>query len=196
MRSVVNSSEPLAPTVFVRGGGTPTAASQKLFEDRYQESEARRNQLDADKRVASVPIEQGGGQLLTNQLTANPEVPRAFVPLVYVNRRREPIMHGTDPVVCKADIIVGMLPDRPTELTVILVCPRCIQQGVKHEQDCQMHLTQRNKRFEFVPCLGPPTFTHNGETFRSAGMILGSERFRCPDCSWAAVIERNQVICD
>lgn len=181
-----------APDGFVRGG-TSTARSEKLFHDRFADGERRRDQAAQDRAVANVPVEQGGGQLLSNFFTRHPEIPKAFLPLTFVDKRGETIMMDGEPVMCCADLIVGLDPSRPTELCVIIVCPRCSQLSHKHAQDCQIQLRQSNKNFEFRSSMGPPTFVFQGKTFRSAGMIVQSEAFRCPDCDWRARIDRNRV---
>ena len=79
-----------------------------------------------------------------------------------------------EPVACLADLIIGADASRPTELTLILVCPRC-SQGQKHAQDCQLRIRQSNRFFEFVAGKGDPMIEFQGEMFRSAGMIVASE---------------------
>jgi hypothetical protein len=189
-----------APMGFVRGG-TPTTDSVNLYEQRYREAEARRKAEDEARRVASVPIEQGGAVQTTSQLTAHPEAPRAYIELVYVNRYGAPIIRNSEVVRCKADIIVGEDSANPLELTLIFVCPRCMEQGQKHEQDCQLRMSQRNKWFELKTGMGEPIFYFDDgsgepERVRSAGMITESEPFTCPDCSWRARIVMNRVRSD
>lgn len=177
---------------FVKGG-TSTTKSEQLYEQRYQEAERRRDIADAEKRVAGVPVEQGGGQLHVSQLTRHPEIPKAYIPLTYVDSHGQPIVINGEEVLCQADLIIGMDPTEPLELTLILVCPRCQQRGHKHLQDCQLTVRQKNKWFEFRASMGPATFVHHGQTYKSAGMIIESEAFRCPDCDWRARIDHNRV---
>jgi hypothetical protein len=181
-----------APMGFVKGG-TGTTASEQLYERRYQEAEQRRDEADAEKKVASVPIEKGGGQMHVSQMTQHPEIPKAYIPLTYVNHHGEPIIANGQEVMCQADLIIGMDPTRPMELTLIIVCPRCAKRGHKHLQDCQLTIRQSNKYFEFKAGMGPPTFVHEGKTFKSAGMIVESEPFTCSDCDWRARISKNRV---
>ena len=181
-----------APDVFVKGG-TRTDASGRMFEQRYREAEQRRDVADAEKKLGQIPVEQGGAQLHTSQMTAHPEIPKAYIPLTYVDSRGEPIVINGEVVLCQADLIIGMNPLDPLGLTVILVCPRCSQEGVKHAQDCQLTIQQSNKWFEFTAGMGAPTFVHQGKTFKSAGMIQQSEVFSCGDCGWRARIDKNRV---
>lgn len=177
--------------VFVKGG-TTTQKSEELYEHRFREAELRRDQADQDRKVSQVPIEQGGARLFTSQLTAHPEVPRAYVLLKYLDRAGSPIIVGGEPVQCCADIIVGMDPSNPTEITLMLVCPRC-SQGAKHEQDCQIQIRQSNKSFQLTTGRGDPEFWFQGKMFKSAGMIMDCEKFTCPDCTWTAQIHENFV---
>lgn len=181
-----------APMGFVRGG-TRTQASEDLFERRYRDAEQRRNVSDAEKRLAQIPIEKGGAQLQSSQFTTRPDIPKAYIPLLYVDSKGEPIVVNGEPVLCQADLIIGMDPLQPMELSLIIVCPRCSQEAVKHQQDNQLTIRQSNKMFEFVAGKGPPTFVHDGKTFKSAGMIIQSEAFSCGDCGWRARIDHNRV---
>lgn len=174
-------------------GGTSTSKSEALYEERFQQAEKRRDTAAMDRKIASVPVEQGGGKLFSNQLTAHPEIPKAYVPLRYVDRLGQPIVISGEEVLCLADLIVGMNPDKPTELTLVLVCPRCSQQSHKHEQDNQIMIRQSNKAFEFVAAQGDPTFVFQGTLYRSAGVVKYCEPFQCPDCNWRARIDNNRV---
>lgn len=185
-------SKPSKGFSFVQGG-TSTTKSEALYERRYQEAEERRKQADQDRRDASVPIEEGGAKLLSNQLTAHPEIPKAYVPLKYVDRLGQQVVINGEPVLCLADLIVGMNPSKPTELTLVLVCPRCSQDSHKHQQDNQIMIRQSNKAFEFVAAEGDPTFVFEGVMYRSAGVVKYCEPFQCPDCHWRARIDNNRV---
>lgn len=177
---------------FVKGG-TSTQKSEELYERRFREAEQRRDVAEAEKRAASVPIEQGGAKLLTNQMTATPEIPKAYVRLGFVDRHGNPIVINGTPAACCADLIIGMNPARPMELTLVMVCPRCSQQSHKHEQDNQIMIRQSNKNFHFQASEGPALFEFQGEMFRSAGVVKWSEAFSCPDCGWRARIDNNVV---
>jgi hypothetical protein len=188
-----NDDAPKAPEVFMRGGGTSTAKSEALYEERFQQAEQRRDVSDKEKQLARKPIEHGGAQLLSNQFTRHPEIPKAFIPLTFVDKRGSEIKINGEPVMCCADLIVGLNPTRPEELALVLVCPRCQQSSHKHQQDNQIMIRQSNKWFEFKSGLGPRTFVFEGKTFKSAGMIVQSEAFRCFDCGWRARIDNNRV---
>lgn len=185
--------EPAKGFSYVVGGGTGTAKSEAMYEERFHEAERRRDVSDRERAIAQTPIEHGGGQLFTNQMTAHPDIPRGFILLKYVDRHGNQIVINGEPTMCCADLIVGLDPERPTELSLMIVCPRCQQQSHKHLQDNQILIRQSNKRFEFRAAMGPATFVYDGKTFRSAGMIIESEAFRCHDCGWRARIDHNRV---
>jgi hypothetical protein len=174
---------------FVKGG-TSTQKNDELWETRYREAEVRRNVADAERKIGRVPIEKGGARLFTSQMTGHPEVPKAYVLLDYFSRSGE--RTGLQVL---ADVIVGIDASLPTELTMVIVCPRCVQ-GAKHQQDCQLQIRQSNKSFELVTGKGNPTFEFEGKIYKSAGVIKYCEKFRCPDCDWTARIENSQVRCD
>lgn len=192
-----------APKLAFVKGGTGTSASERLYEQRFQEAEERRDEQAAERTqaadartvrrddglgVTKLPGHEGGAVEYTSQMTAHPEVPKAYVLLKYLNRAGSPT--GDE---CLADIIVGANPERPTELCLMLVCPHCQRQSHKHMQDNQLRIFQSNKFFELVPGKGPPLFRFEGQVFRSAGVITESEPFSCPDCGWRARINGNYV---
>jgi hypothetical protein len=185
---------PKAPEVYIKGGGTATTGSENLYERRYREAEERRDQADKDRAMAEQPTspDQASG-LLTNQFTRHPEIPKAFILLKYVDRFGQDVIINGEPVCCCADLIVGLNPMQPTELALMIVCPRCQQQSHKHQQDNQILIRQSNKYFEFVAGKGPSSFVFEGKRFKSAGMITQSEPFSCHDCGWRARIDNNRV---
>ena len=175
---------------FVKGG-TPTAASERLFEERYQQSEKRRNEADEDKRIGATPIEQGGGRIYANKWTSNPEIPQAYVRLVFYG---EGECFG--PMLCEVMIENW---SNPNDLTIQLECPRCLGQGVKHEQDCQISLKMSNRRWHLAHGAGPKTFVfapvdEPPKVYNSAGVVTESEPFNCPSCSWRGRIVNNRII--
>lgn len=186
--------EPVAPEFYIKGGGTSTSRSETLYEKRYREAEERRNRAAQDKAAGEAPnTPDRASGLLTNQFTRHPEIPKAFILLKYVDRFGQEIIIDGEPVACCADLIVGLNPMRPTELALMIVCPRCQQQSHKHQQDNQILIRQSNKYFEFVAGKGPANFVFQGKRFKSAGMITQSEPFTCHDCGWRARIDNNRV---
>jgi len=185
---------PISPEFYIKGGGTATSKSEALYEQRFREAEERRNQAAKDKNVAQQPTtpDQISG-LLTNQFTRHPEIPKAYIPLTYVDRFGQEIILNNEVAMCRADLILGMNPLRPKELALMLVCPRCQQKSHKHQQDNQILIRQSNKYFEFKSGMGPAHFIFQGKRYKSAGMVTRSEKFKCHDCGWTARIDNNRV---
>lgn len=199
-----------APQLAYVKGGTSTQRSEDLYERRYQEAEDRRDvaerqrEASKDQQDVSVPDgdqkatvrmpgHAGGAVQYSSQMTAHPEVPKAYVLLKYLTPTGSIMKVAGEPVECRADLIVGADPDNPTELCLILVCPRCESDSHKHAQDNQLRIFQSNKYFELAAGKGLPTFMFQGQMYRSAGVITESERFDCPDCGWRARIDQNHV---
>jgi len=172
-----------APMGFIRGVGTPTSPSERHYHELFEDAEVRRDEADRDLRDA----QKGDGRLYVNQMTGHPEIPKAYVLLKYLTRGGEETNYA-----CLADIIIGINPERPDEIALQLVCPRCAE-GQKHLQDCQMMIRQSRKHLKLVPAKGSPTFEFEGEIYNSAGMITESERCKCPECGWAFRIDHNRV---
>jgi hypothetical protein len=177
---------PENPTLVFVKGGTSTTKNDQLWEARYQEAEKRRDEADFERKVAGVPVESGGGKLFSSQLTSHPDIPRAYILVKYLSSGGEDT--GLD---CLADLIVGMDESKPTELTLILVCPGCMSRGDKHMQDCQIQIRQSNKGFKLTTGKGDPTFVYEDEVYKSAGVISDMEAFSCPDCGMRARVDNN-----
>jgi uncharacterized protein YbaR (Trm112 family) len=199
---------PKAPEIIVRGG-TGTSKSEALYERRFREAEERRDQAEAEKQLSRnqqtldkpgggkviVPGQVGGAAQYTNQFTEHPEVPKAYVCLIVVNR------YGSDTGQrCLADIFQGVNPDNPHDLALNIACPGCQERTHKHQQDNQLQILQSNKRWELQQGVGDPIIRWEEETdsglttiehYPSAGVITESEPFVCPDCNTRYRITNN-----
>lgn len=183
--------------VFVRGG-TSTTANDKRVAELKADAIKRRAEADEERRIANVPIEDGGGKMFTNKLTDRPDVEQSYVELAFVNSKGEPIYDCGEEVKCLADLVVLS----KDELAIIMVCPRCFGKGMPLDQ-CQIRIRQSNKRFEIDHSkAGTPIFWCEGndaqgkkiiKVYRSAGVIRESEHFTC-DCGWSARIANNKII--
>ncbi len=185
-------SEELNTAAWFVKGGTPTEKSQKYFENLYQDAEKRRSVDDKQKAISKIPWQQGGGVLQTHHLTDHPEIPKACLCFKYLTPFGEET--GQE---CMVDLVLGGEGD-PTELTLIIVCPKCLSHGQKHMQDCQLKISQRKKHFNFVAGMGESFFIFENDSgqlqkYPSAGMVTESEKFSCPDCGWTARIDHNRV---
>jgi len=199
-----------APEAFVKGG-TRTAKSEALFEQRFQEGEVRRDEADAQRKLSAgqqqvdnpeddkasilMPGAPGGAVQYTSQFTENPEIPKSYLCITYM-------VEGFFGERCLADLIKGVDPSNPDELTVIIVCPGCQKDSHKHQQDNQLRIRQSNKAFEFRPGMGPRRFMFQDATsglelpYANAGMIIESEPFSCPDCHSRYRIINNTLLED
>lgn len=180
------SGKPLsAPlSAFVRGG-TGTSKSDAMFAALWKDAEDRRDTEAAAKKIGSVPIDEGGGMLVENPLATpgTEKIPKASLLLTYLTPAGEPTG-----VQCLADLVMEL----NGEVILILVCVGCMRRG-RHMDQCQIQLRQQNKRFTFRAGMGAPFFDFEGRRYKSAGMIVETEKFRCGDCGWTARIDHNNV---
>jgi predicted RNA-binding Zn-ribbon protein involved in translation (DUF1610 family) len=163
-------------------GGTHTAASERMFHERFADAEVRRDAAAKDKALASIPIEHGGGRMFTHNFSENPEVPKAYVKLQYANRYGAPCPPGE----CLADIVIESW-DKPNDLTLIFVCPGCYTERHKSAGDCQLKMRMSNRWWKLLPFYGETKWTDpDGQVriYKLAGTIVESEPFSCPDCGY------------
>lgn len=192
-----------APLLGYVKGGTSTARSDEYYERSFREAEQRRDAEEVERRASQdavtvnkedglgqckLPGHEGGAVQYTSRFTAHPEIPAGYVLLRYLNRAGAPT--GVE---CFSELLVGLDPAYPTELTLMMVCPRCQAGGRKHMQNNQMQIRQTNKWFELRAGMGPAFFRFEGQIYRSAGMITESELIHCHDCGWACRIVNNCV---
>jgi hypothetical protein len=179
----------LPQAMFVKGG-TTSMAHDRMVAEQEADAERRRSVQDAERQAASLPIEDGGGKLYSNNLSGNAGVSPKVL-LRYLTQGGEERYESGDRLECLADIMVGLDPLKPAELTLILVCPRCKTQ--KPQGQCQIQVRQSNRRWELDPRTQGEPILFEGSVYVSAGMVMESERFSCPDCGWAARIDKNRV---
>lgn len=197
------SHEP-GPTLFGRPvegfvkGGTHTRAHDQMMAERLAEGERRRAIADREREIASKPIEDGGGMLMTNKLTSSPQIEALYVLLKYLTPTGEEARHKGEELQCLADIqMLG-----PNELQLMLVCAGCKRESV-HQQDAQLRIPQSRKRWvlDRTPWDGKTmTFPHRqgqpfffeGKLYQSAG-VVDCEKFTCTACGWSARIDGNRL---
>lgn len=199
---------PKGPEIIVKGG-TGTSKSEALYEERFQEAEQRRDMADAERKLSQdqqelqkpdgdgtilLPGKVGGAVQATTQFTEHPEIPKAYFDIHILNRNGAPTGER-----CLADVIQGMNPDDPSDLAFVIVCPYCEENSHKHEQDNQLHVLQSNRHWEAAWGAGPPTIywpdAKTGLTlpYKSAGVLLESEPFTCPDCRTRYRVHNNTL---
>jgi len=178
-------------SMFVKGG-TSTGAHDRYIAAQEADAEERRRVDDAERRIsrerglsAGNPFEIASSY--ENKFTGHPEIPAAHVPLFYMSRTgREMESLG------QGDIITPDDPAFKNELALLLYCPRCkTRLPAAH---CIITVRQSNRRWELDQrtagelCVDP-----DGEVFKSAGKVMGEEKFTCPRCSWHAIVSDNKV---
>lgn len=171
-------------------GGTSTTANDERLEREYQESERNRRIADAERALASRPIEQGGALMYERDLYGGP-LGATYIHVRYCNRSGHEYCQGV------ADITMGT-PSDPLEMMVVFVCPRCAATK-PHMQDCQIQMRQSNKKFEFRPHEGRFFMFDDGNgmmRYREAGVVVESESFKCPHCTYRARFDNNRLIED
>jgi hypothetical protein len=193
-------------SVFVKGG-TTSSAHDKAVKAQWLESERRRAEADMERRIADVPIEKGGGVQFTNQLNTQDErdLQTGKVELFFVNSRGEQEYESGEPLRCLADVIVPDKPERPSELMLIMICPKCKERGLPADQAI-IQIRQSNREWDLdqrrvgEPIIwdewvdGPDGLRRKKrEVYLSAGIVRDGEKFTCPRCNWRAVIDDNKV---
>jgi hypothetical protein len=179
--------------VFVKGG-TTTMRHDMMVQEQEADAERRRDLLDKERQIASLPFEQGGGRLYNNYLTPNPEglpMEKAKVLLQYLTPSGDVEYNKGKPLKCLADVLVGLDPAMPTELTLVLVCPKC--ETKMPQGQCQIQIRQSNRRWELDQRTAGELIVFEGKPFRSAGTVMESEKFTCGRCTWTAHIDKNRV---
>jgi hypothetical protein len=172
----------------------PTMAHEQPWQARGVRASARH--LARERRIASVPIEEGGGKIFTNRMAASPDEAggaQLYVLLKYLTAHGEDKRQDGDQLECLADVIVGADPGGPAKLSLILVCPQCKERGMPQGQ-AQLRIHQSNRHWELDTRKRGEPFLFEGNVYPSAGEVT-SERFTCV-CGWAARIDKNRVIPD
>lgn len=176
----------LPMAMFMKGGRTPTHAHEMAVASAHADSEKRRDVADAERRIASVPIAQGGGKMLGGRLNT-PDPIAAYVLLTYTNERREPLMFRGKPIDCLADIV-----EADGDLALMIFCLSCKKRDEPLDH-CILRIFQKNRSWHLDTRTSGEMIFFDGALYRSAGTIMDSERFSCV-CGWAAHIDRNQIV--
>jgi hypothetical protein len=186
--------------MFVKGGTTTWAHDQEMAR-RAAEADARRAEDDQQRALASKPIEEGGGVLYNNMLRPSSSGVPSQGPKVLLQYMSP---HGRDVAYeCLADVVAGADPLNAEGLSLLLVCPRCMERGVK-EAEAQLKISQSNKKWWLEPPRDAahaiikfdetlPDGSRAPRVLPSAGTVMECERFSCPCCSWTARIDKNRV---
>jgi hypothetical protein len=181
---------PVLPLAMWVQGGTTTSGHDEWLAKHDRDAKQRRAVADAERKVASVPIEQGGGRLYSHELGGDPRIPKADkVQLFYVNRKGEVEHEGV------GDVLVVTEPAFPGEMFLQLFCPFCLESKRKTPDLCIIRIRQSNRRWGLDDRTKGSQFHSacDGQVYVSAGVVRDSEEFNCPDCHWRAAIDKNKV---
>jgi len=172
--------------MFVKGGTPSTAETNRIARDRI-DAEKRRAVDDKEKVLEAV----GGAHMYRNKFTQRPDLEKACVLLRYLTPGGAPAYDCGMPIECLADVVLGMDPAMPYELTLIIVCPVCKES--KPQDQCQIQIRQSNRHWELDTSKAGELIMFEGRPYKSAG-IVNSERFACGSCNrWSARICDNKV---
>lgn len=169
-------------------GGTTTSAFDNELAMRKADAEARREQDDQDKKIASVPVEKGGGLMFERRLADPMTGPRVL--LTYVGDGKEEIHQQLAELV--EDDITG-------DHILIFVCPECFRRGIP-SGFCQCHARCKHRAWHIdKTTAGQVKGVRNSdapggmEFYTSAGMIMDTDVLRCDavNCGNAYKIHKN-----
>jgi hypothetical protein len=173
--------------VMVRGG--TTSSKWDLEQAKIvAEAEARRKQLDEDRKLASIPVEQGGAMMFDRNFSDPLKAPKVL--LRY---------HTSD---MDLEILCELIVDDDKEDVILqFVCPQCVKRGMHPgEAQCTVrdshrgwHLDMRDagqiKYAETVDMAGRKI----REPYVFAGVIKDTDTLRCSqyNCGRAYKIDNN-----
>lgn len=178
-------------SMFVKGG-TTTSVHDAYMAAQEADARERRRVDDQEKAIARERGLAAGNPyeiatIYENQFTPHPEISVAHVPLFYMSRTGKEVEF-----VGQGDIVLVENPAFQDELALILFCPRCKQRlPAAHSI---VTVRQSNRRWELDQrTAGEACVDPDGEFYRSAGRVMGDEKFTCPRCSWRAIVSDNKV---
>ena len=169
-------------------GGTTTGAYDKEMQQRLADAEVRRAEDEADRKIAQIPIEKGGGLMFERKLTDETSNPRVHV--TYVGRTKEKISEQLCELVF--DELMG-------DHMLIFVCPECSRRGVP-SGFAQCHAKSKHRSWHVdtrgageVKAVRNSDSAGGIEYYVSAGTIMDTDVLRCDgvNCGCAFKIHKN-----
>lgn len=173
-------------------GGTTSSAWDKEQAKKVADAERRRKEQDEDRKIASIPIEQGGGKMYSHHFADPMFMPRIHV--VYVNEKKEPMM----------DMLCELVQDDTSGDDIFqFICPECVKRGVHSgEAQCTARNTHRKwhldtreagkiKHVETVDLVGNPKL----QPYLCGGTIMDTDVLICPNynCGAKYKIHKNMM---
>lgn len=181
----------LPVSMFVKGGTSTSAHDRQVAADEA-DAERRRAIADAERQAAKDHGIAAGdpdsvSTLYSHEFTEHPEFRKAYVLLHYMGRGGREVEH-----IGVGDIIMPDSPMFKDELAILLFCPKCKERLPASQCICTVR--QGNRKWELDRRSAGELFVFEGQSHRSAGKVMDSEKFTCPRCPWSARIDDNRVI--
>lgn len=179
----------IAPQAIVRGGTTTTAYDNALAKS-MADADKRRAADDADKKLAKVPVEQGGAMMFEREFAPRMTSPK--VRLRYVGKTRETIMEQL------CELVVDDSSGREEHL-LIFVCPECFRRGVP-SGFAQCHVKASHRKWHVdtkeagqIKAVRNSDAPGGQEFYTNAGTIMDTDVLRCDNtnCGCAFKIHNN-----
>lgn len=173
-------------------GGTTTSAYDNALQASMADAEKRRDQDDAEHRLAQVPVEQGGALMFERELAPRMTSPRVLIR--YVGKGRDVLSEQL------CELVVDDSSGREEHL-LIFVCPACFERGVPSGfAQCHVKASHR-KWFVDTKNAGQIMAARNSdapsgqEFYTSAGTIMDTDVLRCDNvnCGCAFKIHNNTM---
>lgn len=177
------STDLQAPMMAWVKGGTSTAAYDQEIKQKEAEAEARRDAQDAERRLASVPIEEGGAKMFSHNLGHPTDDPKILIK--FVNSKKETQFE----LLCD----IGVEHDGSGRW-FIFVCPDCVSRGIPSGQ-AQLRVSDKHRHWDLDDRTLGEVIVFDEQIYYSAGKIMDTDVLRCPNahCTLAVKIHNNMM---
>jgi hypothetical protein len=157
--------------VTIMKGGTNSSEFDRLIAAKKLEADRRRAASDADRKVASVPIAQGGAMLRELDMGSPKRNLVGVVQLVNTAGTHERFM--------QVDIVDGESNGQIIR-TIVLVCPLCIERGLPQDQ-AQISIRDDHRKWYLDERTRGQVFTDPStlQVYALAGTIVAPGPYRC-----------------
>lgn len=169
-------------------GGTTTSAFDKEIQEKLADTEHRRAEDAADRKIGTIPIERGGGLVFEHKLADPMTGPRVY--LQYVGQGRE---------VLSEQLCELVEDDTSGDRLLIFVCPECVRRGIPMTF-AQCHARAKHRAWHVdrreagrVKAVKNSDAPNGIEYYTSAGVIMDTDVLRCDqtNCGCSFKIHRN-----
>jgi len=171
-------------------GGTTTSAYDNALQASMADAEKRRDQDDADKRLAQVPVERGGAMMFQREFAPQMTSPRVLIR--YVGKGRDVLSEQL------CELVVDDSSGREEHM-LIFVCPACFERGVPSGfAQCHVKSTHRKwyidtKEAGQIKAARNSDAPSGQEFYTTAGTVMDTDVLRCDNvnCGAAFKIHNN-----